>query len=1099
LALKTDFTIYGVVLGEFIMRLFTRFFLLIAAFLGTISAYAAGEIPGYIGNQSFRLSDDRELGDMVRRAEDAKIELARAEQGQRQLADQLKVLENQKRSLDERSAALQKEIETLSTGRKALAGNLEVLKQQPEVNAAAIATTTAEIERIDAEIAEKSRQAGALKLESAPLNVRIDQIRNDFNQSARRTEDARQRMQNAGRNQEQYRNDLIVAVKRINVEGARVGQSDGAMDGADLSAKMAYDRGTVDGRYDGQQRGTSDGQARYYRVGSEQGDREGSSRATIDGNRDGTNEGAINGNKSAGSREGRVAGIKRGDASPAAAVGTEQGKKAGMARAVSTGQADGRNIGESETTKKLESGELKSVNLNGSFAGSFERRSPQYSGDFNGPNYKPRINHSKEIMVKAFADGYNFNYRQYARFEFQRRIDADYNSYYDQNYRIAYDSAVGREYPAYFDQGRRDGDAQAYSRTYPIVRAEAYKMAFEKLDSTPSRSSAEYKASFTESELFAFNQRYEDIRNANFDRFEKDTFSANIAAQTETYRQKRTAEVNAIYNNNAILEFVSSDMLDGGIKGVALLDGVFQPGETTNHNVVLRNFGFKSATNVSVQLENGQAVKLPEIPARSLVIVKGATQSAVNASLGSVYRSSLNVVSPLVTNDAVEGRFYDKAANGLVKLGDQKAVRIAYPLSLAGLSLDSQLLKGSKNKLKMTLTNNSKREYKGELKIKLLANSQNAIITKGFASVAAVGSSVSLTDAEILVTDEQDVYRDLSISATVEQNGVLIGILPQDLVVMAKAPYIEKAKLPVIVANTDRNIDTFVEALSAAGGTDKVSVLDLSLASLNAAPIANGLSGKVVVLVDNSDSTSIKTLNSFLAKSKTSAFLMVDDSNLGLKNIKSMGSLKDAASLLFGKRRMYFSNQHRAAEVVKSSAFIQSSVNALSSDLVLAQKFIVSGAELIADLKVTMTPEFFTTPNETMKIFSLRSLAEVVNINSAYDESGGIFSRDKKWAKMIEEDGGLFHNQMKAASKGGVVTSKLPIILSAIALRDTVKTAMSSADGVSGDMKLKIKNATNGVLDDMEDSFKKSLKKDFGALYNKAYDNASVHRPFAID
>lgn len=1082
------------------MRLFVRLFLLIAVTIGAIhQALQAAEIPGYIGNQSFRLSDDSELSNMNRRAEDAKVELVRAEQGQNQLADQLRILETQKRTLDERSNAIQKEIDASSNGRKALAGNLEALKQQPEVNAQAITTTTAEIQRLDAEIAEKSRQAGQLKLESAPLNVRIDQIRNDFNQSARRTEDARQRMQLAGRNLEQYRNDLIIAVKKINNEGSRVGQSDGAMDGADLSLRIAYDRGNVDGRYDGQQQGTIDGQNRYYSRGAEQGDRDGSARATVDGNRDGTREGTINGNKSAGSREGRVAGIKRGDASNAAAVGIDQGKKAGMARAVSTGQADGRNIGELETTKKLESGELKSVNLEGAFAGSFQRRTPDYPGDFTGPNYKPRINHSKEIMIKAFADGYNFNYRQFARFEFQRRIDTDYNQNYDAGYRNSYDSAVSREYPAYYDQGRRDGDARAYSRTYPIVKAEAYRIAFENLDANPSRSSAEFKSSYTDSELFAYNQRYEDIRRANFDRLESEVFTANIAAQTEIYRQKRTAEVTAIYNGNAILDFVSSDMLDGGIKGVALLDGVFQPGETTNHNVVLRNFGFKSATNVSVQLENGAAVKLPEIPARSLVVIKGAAQGSVASGLGSTFKSSLSVISPLVTNDAVEGRFYDRAQSGVLKSADQKAVRVAYPLSLAGLSLESQLLKGTKNKLRMTLTNNSKREYKGELKIKLLANSQNSIITKEFGSVAAVQSSVSLTDAEILVTSESDVYRDLSISASVEQNGVLIGILSQDLVTMAKAQYLEKAKLPVIVANTDKSLDIFVETLAAAGGTDKVSILDLSLSSLNAATIANGLSQKVVILADNSDSANIKTLNSFIAKSKTSAFLLVDDSNLGLKNTKTLPALKDAAGLLFGKRRMYFSNPHRAAEVVKSSSFIQSSVNNLASDLVLSQKFIASAAELIADLKVTMTSESFTTPNETMKVFSLRSLSEVANINAAYDESGGIFSRDKKWAKMIEEDGTLFHNQMKAASAGGVVTSKLPMILSAIALKNTLTAAMSGSADLSDLMKLKIKNATNEVLENMEDSFKKSLKKDFNALYNKAYDNAAVHRPFIID
>ena len=96
---------------------------------------------------------------------------------------------------------------------------------------------------------------------------------------------------------------------------------------------------------------------------------------------------------------------------------------------------------------------------------------------------------------------------------------------------------------------------------------------------------------------------------------------------------------------------------------------------------------------------------------------------------------------------------------------------------------------------------------------------------------------------------------------------------------------------------------------------------------------------------------------------------------------------------------------------------------------------------------------------------------------------------------MIEEDTTLFLQQLKTASKGDVVVSKLPVILSAIAMKDTLENAMFDRDG----MKLKIRSTTNGVLDDMEDSFKKKLKKDFKELYNKAYDNAPLHRPFAIN
>lgn len=96
---------------------------------------------------------------------------------------------------------------------------------------------------------------------------------------------------------------------------------------------------------------------------------------------------------------------------------------------------------------------------------------------------------------------------------------------------------------------------------------------------------------------------------------------------------------------------------------------------------------------------------------------------------------------------------------------------------------------------------------------------------------------------------------------------------------------------------------------------------------------------------------------------------------------------------------------------------------------------------------------------------------------------------------MIEDDGSMFHNQLKAASAGDVVVSKLPFVLSAIAMKDALSNAMSKTDG----MKLKIRSTTNDVLDDMEDSFKKSLKKNFKELYNKAYDNAPLHRPFAME
>lgn len=1082
------------------MQLINRIILFLSLFTSIFHSFIAmaGDIQGYIGEQSFNLQDDPELRKLIIRSDEIKQELARAEDMRNQVAGQVKITEAQFNELKSKQESLMKEIDSSIAQKKALQTKLEELKKDEAANAEAIAATTKLIEEINLSIAEKTKRAGALKLELPPIATRLDQQRADLLLATKRAEDASIRLQNANRDRMEYRQDLINALKGINAEGARVGQNDGGRDGAQLSAKLGFDRGSRDGQVDGFNQGTIDGQDRYYRMGADQGERDGAARARLEGERDGRIEGTINGNMSAANREGTAAGIKRANSSDAANVGTIQGKKAGMERAIQTGQVDGRNIGEEETTKKLEGQELANQILDGAFAGSFARSTPNYPGAFNGPSYNPNIFHSKELMKKAYADGYTFTYREYTRYEFQRRIDTDYNNAYDRSYREAHTDASNREYPAYYEQGRVTADSRAYNRDYPIVKAEAARIAFNEFDRNPNRSSNEFKTTYKKSEQNAYDTRYEEIRYANYARAELEVFNANISEQTEIYRQKRITEVNAVYNNNAVLDFVSSDMQDAGIKGVAAFDGIFQAGEATLHSVTLKNFGFKAANNVSIQLDNGNVIKLPAIPARSTVLIKGAGQSIVNTALNSTFTSRLKVRSELNTKDPVEARHFDQMDNGILKANDQKSVRVQFPIALSGFNIDSQLLKGQKNKLKMTITNNSKRAYTGELKIKLAANSQNAIITKDFSSILKLESSVSLSDAEILVDSEADIYRDLSISAQIEQNGVVIGVIPQSLSLMAKAQYSEKAKAIVLVANSDTQLSDLLDALNEAGGSEKVSILDLSLSQINAATLANGLSQKVLIIIDDRNASTVSSLNNFIAQSKSSSFVFVDDELAGLKNVLNLSSLKDATHLVYGKRPVIFSNEHRAPGVKKSSSFMQSSLRNFMNDLGFANALTLSATEMMSAIKANVSTENFKEPNETIKLFSFKALVEVLNINTAYDESGGIFNRDKKWPEMIEKDGSLFLNQLRAASKGDVDTAKLPYVLSALAMKDTISNAMSYGDGIYRIMKLKIRNTTNKVLDDMEDDFKKSLKKNFKEIYNTAYDNAKKHRPFTI-
>ncbi|MBY0414424.1 MAG: hypothetical protein K2Q18_09670, partial [Bdellovibrionales bacterium] len=201
------------------------------------------------------------------------------------------------------------------------------------------------------------------------------------------------------------------------------------------------------------------------------------------------------------------------------------------------------------------------------------------------------------------------------------------------------------------------------------------------------------------------------------------------------------------------------------------------------------------------------------------------------------------------------------------------------------------------------------------------------------------------------------------------------------------------------------------------------------------------------------------------------------------------------------KRQIAFSNPHRAAGVTKASAFFQSNLQSFGRDLALAQMLTLSATEMVSELKAKVSVENIKTPNETVKVFAVKALSEILSINKAYDESGSIFSRDKKFAKMIGEDSSLFHNQLKAAAAGDVVVSRLPILISAVFIKDTISNAMKHDDVIYKAMMSKISGAVNDVLDSMEKSYDKSLRKDFKELYNKIHDESilALHRPFGIE
>lgn len=1079
-----------------------HYLILLTMMMAGVNAYA-DRIPGYVGQQSFKLTDDRDLSNYLYQEDQAKIEFARVDQSRDQLQGQLNVLSKQVTDIRSEMDQLNNQIISDKQSLKTLQDKLVELQKNADANKAEIDTTTLSIERMQTLIKNRTDAYAQLKLQLPPLTSRLDQVKMDFDQVSRRAEDARIRMFKIREDRERYERALIAEIQRLNRDGANRGGSDGEVDGNKLAADYGYQFGSKDGSQDGLSVGTRDGQERDYRRGADQGDRDGAGRARIDGERDGTALGTRDGNISAATREGTAAGVKRADKSDASIVGTNQGKKAGMDRAIVTGRIDGEALGEKETISKFESTPLTEVKLDGPFAGSFARRSPAYPGDFNGPNFRPDVWVNKDILKRAYADGYVYIYRDQTHRAYDNRIDMEYNRVYDQKYSENYQVAINRDYPDYYNSGRSDGDRRAYDRDYPVIKNNFYRDFYARFDQNPNRTSGEFKSTYVSIEASAYANRYENIRSEFFDKFELETFNANIKEQTEIFRTKRIGEVTKIFNNNAILEFANSSMLDGGTNNVGKFDSVFMPGESTLHNVVIKNFGFKSHENVRVKLDNGKEIKLPAIPARSIVTIVGAgnSQVASTSQVNTTAKTSLSVLATLTSDDAVEAIHFDSMGEGLLKRNDVKSTKVSYPFTLSGLSLNGQLLKKTANGMKVNVTNLSSRPYVGEMKIELVTSSGNNIVSKEFSPTSKVanGETVTLSDAEMLITSDADIYRDIAINAKIKMNGVLIGYLPSDLIVMAKAAYEEKSKLPVIAVDSAQSISALLDLIADFGGSENVSILDTSLGNLNASILANGLAQKALIVLDNDQAALTTKLNGFFIKSKNLGVLLVNQNGNGLSVLTNLSVAKDAQKLNLDKRQLVITNPYRADGLQVSSIFTVGKVENAASLVGLLSTMATTSSEHLAKLKTEINRNTFFTANDTLKLYSLRSMAEVMNINIAYDKSGSIFSRDKKWADKISDDSALFINQVKAASNGSVNEDKLGAVLSALAVKDFVGTAMSDFYDISRNMMPKILNATNKVLGNMEDGFKKSLKDFNKDLYNKAYASASVQRPFYIE
>lgn len=954
-------------------------------------------------------------------------------------------------------------------------------------------------------------------------------------------ENTKDLQEKAVKDRDQERNMLVTRIMRMNRLGADEGIIGGDIDGVFLAELRGISFGGQDGDRDGEISGTNEGKALAYTRGKAQGEIEGRAEGEKRGTEDGIREGAIAGNTFAAQDEGREAGNIRAENSDAAQIGTTLGRKAGMARAVKDGTSKGNAIGEAEAINDFESRTLKSTNLNGQFAGAFAPVVPSYPGfncvyrssrRYNGDNYEwrrysdyrvdtelcpnffprhPKLRKVRnKILKQAFVDAYLFTYRRSRRAHYVERIDNIYLGAYEQARAAAHAEFRDRPYPQDLEDGRRAGFDQEYGPTYSIVKERVFKQTEAEYRQNPDRQASEYTSTYAKVEGQTYTTRYNEIKNDNYSREEDATYRGNVAAQTEKFRKIRKAQVESIYTNNAVLKFVGGEVADGGINGIAKADGVFQPGETIFHNVIVRNYGKKAAENAKVTLENGQSFKLPTIPAGSQVIIKGAGQSKVSAALGRTHTTGVRVYSPLTSGDRVQGRHYVNTSTGQLNSTDKKNLSVKYPMSLSGLSTDSELLFNAENGLNVNVSNNSSRKYTGPMTIKLTTNANGNIIKKGFTTINSLKGSTSLDEASILVNDKSDLYQPLIVTAEIQKQGVTLGVVNRRLDTMAKIAFTEKKGANIILADGEKSNKDLLDLVAAEGGLNAVSILDTSLAQ-NGKALGKGLNKKTVLVIDNGRGSSLKGVAAVTKNSIDSSLIFVDDSSTGINTARRSSTFAGATVLpvkmkgVNGLLPLVFLNKH-IADLKDTTVAMQATTRGYKSLLKVAElmKMNPEDAKRIAANEINK--DNFFTINDKLQAMTILSAGEIMNINTLYKKTDS-----KSTLNLIKGGDDMIFQALLNEIDGDKVSKKnVNTVLAASSIYFNLESAMDKFEPVEDEIKSKVEDAVQDRLRDTIKGkkgflgFRKKgsldyLKKFDKGLYNKLDDNRYIHLPFDLE
>lgn len=667
---------------------------------------------------------EAQLPALQQRAQDAR---ARAEQLRANQPALVAALEQAKKAFEEARAVVQTQqtkvnevkqrLDEITARLREIAERKQRLEQQLQVSRQ--------------EYASQEQRYRDLNSRRQALENRLQAVRQALAARARERDDAAQQLVQAERvrrewevaraqalnefqAQDQDRARKLVRLQEVqgNVEMARqrmseVAGSHGAQDGAREGQEFALAEGQRDGQErgdaQGRARGISEGKQRHYNMGYETGKARGIERGRVDatakaeanGNKDGSAKGRADGLVVAfnnGKAEGLEHGEKTGSDQVAYARGRKQGESEGLERAREEAQEQ-EPVGYNDKEQEFLRANLKQVTIgDDTIAAHFAGLQAGGAKHGDGRHYNPRPNQYPHPMITDFYRGfYDQAYRASLDDTYARVYRSTYDSTYAASFEAARAEAAAKDYPEDRARGDQEAYARFYKETYDRVYASEYRARYQRhydaAYAVAKEDAAEKKRGFDIGNAIASEEKgLHEGRVAGYEN--------NLEGEKKIAYERGQRAANKRYTENAVIEVVSSSMVD------ANRDGIFMPGEAAVVELVVKNFGHQAKKDLRALLQvSGRGISVPNadvtiaaLPGQSLVKVRAATRALIAAN----------------TQEATQFGLRFTAADADVRHQNNFAATVSFPSVVVAQGFNGAIVPGAMTKLKLAVTNRSR-------------------------------------------------------------------------------------------------------------------------------------------------------------------------------------------------------------------------------------------------------------------------------------------------------------------------------------------------------------------------------------------------------